>query len=281
MTTSTGALPIADAALAELLAQRLEIVEERLRGVVTYADRLADSASRHLVDAVGKRLRPLLTLLAAQLGDGARPEVVDAAVVCELTHLATLYHDDVMDSAPLRRGAPSAHEVWGNQVAILTGDLLFARASTIVAGLGPEAVRIQAATFERLCLGQLHETVGPREGDDPVAHYLQVLADKTGSLISASAVVGVLYSDAPLEYRAPVETFGEKIGQGMTTDEIYASTRQVAEGAKSCSSLRALAEKHGVDAPIAVAVDEVVAGRINPTEMMQAFISRDTKAETD
>src|SRR5690625_6284613 len=70
-------------------------------------------------------------------------------MVVELTHLATLYHDDVMDSAPIRRGAPSAHEVWGNSVAILTGDLLFARASRIVAGLGPEAVILQAETFER------------------------------------------------------------------------------------------------------------------------------------
>jgi len=212
VTTSTGALPIADAALAELLAQRLEIVEERLRGVVTYADRLADSASRHLVDAGGKRLRPLLTLLAAQLGDGARPEVVDAAVVCELTHLATLYHDDVMDSAPLRRGAPSAHEVWGNSVAILTGDLLFARASTTVAGLGPEAVRIQAATFERLCLGQLHETVGPAEGEDPVEHYLQVLADKTGSLVATSGRFGAMFAGCPPEVVRVMTEFGEKVG---------------------------------------------------------------------
>lgn len=212
MTQNTGALPIADAALAELLTARLAMVEERLQGVVTYADRLADTASRHLVNAGGKRLRPLLTLLAAQLGDGARPEVIDAAVVCELTHLATLYHDDVMDSAPLRRGAPSAHEVWGNSVAILTGDLLFARASTTVAGLGPEAVRIQASTFERLCLGQLHETVGPDEGEDPVAHYLQVLADKTGSLVATSGRFGAMFAGcSPAVVRILTE-FGEKVG---------------------------------------------------------------------
>src|SRR5690625_558934 len=108
-------------------------------------------------------------------GTGIDDQVRQSAVAVELTHLATLYHDDVMDSAPLRRGAPSAHEVWGNTVAILTGDLLFARASMTVADLGPDAVRIQAETFERLCLGQLHETVGPREGEDPIAHYLQVL----------------------------------------------------------------------------------------------------------
>ena len=206
------ALPLADTALAELLTARLALVEERLRDAVTHADRLADTTSRHLVNAGGKRLRPMLTLLAAQLGEGSRPEVLDAAVVVELTHLATLYHDDVMDSAPVRRGAPAAHEVWGNHVAILTGDLLFARASSIVAGLGPDAVRIQAATFERLCLGQLHETVGPGPGVDPVEHYLQVLADKTGSLIATSARYGAMFAGCPAEVVTTLVDYGEKVG---------------------------------------------------------------------
>ena len=210
--TSTTAIPLADPVLAERLTARLALVEERLRDAVTHADPLADDASRHLVNAGGKRLRPLLTLLTAELGDGARREVVDAAVVVELTHLATLYHDDVMDSAPVRRGAPAAHEVWGNSVAILTGDLLFARASTTVAGLGPQAVRIQAATFERLCLGQLHETVGPRDGDDPVTHYMQVLADKTGSLIATSARFGAMFAGCAAGVVGTVTAFGERIG---------------------------------------------------------------------
>ena len=211
MTTSSSLL-LADPVLSELLTGRLALVEERLRDAVTQPDTLADDASRHLVNAGGKRLRPLLTLLAAELGDGARREVLDAAVVVELTHLATLYHDDVMDSAPLRRGAPSAHAVWGNSVAILTGDLLFARASTTVAGLGPDAVRIQAATFERLCLGQLHETVGPRAGEDPVEHYLQVLADKTASLIATSARFGAMFAGCRPTTVSTVTSYGEKVG---------------------------------------------------------------------
>lgn len=206
------AFPLADPDLADRLAVRLALVEERLRDAVTNVDPLADTASRHLVNAGGKRLRPVLTLLAAELGDGSRREVIDAAVVVELTHLATLYHDDVMDSAPLRRGAPAAHEVWGNSVAILTGDLLFARASATVAGLGPDAVRIQAATFERLCLGQLHETVGPRPEDDRVVHYLQVLADKTASLIATSARFGAMFAGCAADVVAVVTGFGEKIG---------------------------------------------------------------------
>lgn len=190
----------------------LERVEERLLIEMAFGDDLADVTSRYLFAAGGKRIRPTLAMIMAQLGDGATDAVVAAAQAVEITHLASLYHDDVMDEATMRRGVPSAQEKWGNTVAILTGDLLFARASTIVADLGEEAIRLQAQTFERLCLGQLHETIGPREGDDPIAHYLDVLSDKTGSLISMAAKVGVLFSGAPREYLGPVSAFGEKIG---------------------------------------------------------------------
>ena len=203
---------VSSGALDAVLQPRLELVEERLRDAVAQSDALADATSRHLVNAGGKRLRPALVLLTAHLGDGARPEVLDAAVVVELTHLATLYHDDVMDSAPTRRGVTSAHEVWGNSVAILTGDLLFARASSVVAGLGPQAVRIQAETFERLCLGQLHETVGPSAGDDPVDFYLQVLADKTGSLIATSARFGAMFAGCAPDVVNQVTRYGELAG---------------------------------------------------------------------
>lgn len=209
---TTTAIPISDPELAALLTQRLAGVETRLRDAVAHADPLADTASRHLVNAGGKRLRPLLTLLAAELGDGDRSEVVEAAVVVELTHLASLYHDDVMDSAAVRRGAPAAHAVFGNSVAIMVGDLLFARAASTVAALGPEAVLIQARTFERLCLGQLHETVGPGEGEDPVAHYLQVLADKTASLLSTSARLGSMFAGCDTRTVDTVAAYGERLG---------------------------------------------------------------------
>lgn len=190
----------------------LEEVEEGLLREVSFADDMADVTSRYLLEAGGKRIRPVLTLLTAQLGDGATKDVVTAAQAIEITHLASLYHDDVMDEAEMRRGVPSAQSVWGNSVAILTGDLLFARASKLVASLGERAIKLQADTFERLCLGQLHETLGPRPDDDPVEHYLQVLADKTGSLIAAAAQMGVIFSNACEEYAEPVVAFGEKIG---------------------------------------------------------------------
>ena len=197
---------------ADAIEVGLEKVEEGLLREVSFADDMADVTSRYLLEAGGKRIRPVLTLLTAQLGDGAIDDVITAAQAIEITHLASLYHDDVMDEAEMRRGVPSAQSVWGNSVAILTGDLLFARASKLVASLGERAIKLQADTFERLCLGQLHETLGPRPGDDPVEHYLQVLADKTGSLIAAAAQMGVIFSNACDEYAEPVVAFGEKIG---------------------------------------------------------------------
>ncbi len=201
-----------DPALAEDLDRGMEAVEKHLRDSVRSDYPFVTEASRHLVDAGGKRFRPLLVLLSARYGDPEAPGVVPAAVVVELTHLATLYHDDVMDEAELRRGARSANARWDNTVAILTGDFLFARASDILADLGPEAVRIQARTFERLCTGQIRETVGPADGIDPVSHHLTVLADKTGSLIATSCRFGAMLSGASEEVVETLTRFGEAIG---------------------------------------------------------------------
>ncbi|MGY1635197.1 polyprenyl synthetase family protein [Geodermatophilus sp. SYSU D00742] len=194
------------------LADGLARVEAALLRAVDSDHDFVSQAAGHLVAAGGKRFRPLLALLAAELGDPRAPGVTEAAVVCELTHLATLYHDDVMDEAALRRGAPSANSRWSNSIAILTGDFLFARASDLLADLGPEAVRIQARTFERLVTGQILETVGPRPGTDPVAHHLQVLADKTGSLVATSARFGASFAGAGDELVAALTDFAEQVG---------------------------------------------------------------------
>jgi heptaprenyl diphosphate synthase len=204
------ALP--DDALEASIRSGMEAVEARLRDAVKSDDAFITEAARHLVDAGGKRFRPMLVLLAAQFGDPEAPGVVPSAVVVELTHLATLYHDDVMDEAPLRRGAPSANARWDNTVAILTGDFLFARASDILADLGPDAVRIQARTFERLVTGQIHETVGAQPGVDPLTHYLDVVADKTGSLIATSGRFGAMTSGADDDVVEVLTQFGERIG---------------------------------------------------------------------
>jgi len=205
-------IPDLDPSLEADLAIGMQGVEELLREHIKGDYPLVEETSRHLVAAGGKRLRPLLTLISSHFGDSTRDGVIPAAVVCELTHLATLYHDDVMDEAPMRRGVESANNRWGNTIAILTGDYLFSKASDLLADLGPEAVRLQARTFERLVIGQIMETQGPQNGEDPLAHYLRVVGDKTGSLIATSARFGALLSGAPREITETLTKFGEQIG---------------------------------------------------------------------
>ena len=209
--SSFGIPDLAPALAADLDSGMLE-VESLLRSHIKGEYPLVEETSRHLMAAGGKRLRPMLTLISSHFGDPGRKGIIEAGVVCELTHLATLYHDDVMDEATLRRGVESANNRWGNTIAILTGDYLFAKASDLLADLGPEAVRLQARTFERLVIGQIMETQGPLNGEDPLAHYMRVVADKTGSLIATSARFGAMLSGAPKEIAETLTIFGEKIG---------------------------------------------------------------------
>lgn len=198
--------------LLATVEEGLARVEQSIADELRITDAIADATTRYLYEAGGKRIRPMLAILTAQLGEGTTADVVDGAAALELTHLGSLYHDDVMDGAEVRRGVPSAQTVWGNNVAILTGDLLFSRASRIMARHGDRAIRLQSDTFERLVLGQMHETVGPQQGDDPVEFYLQVLSDKTGSLIAASAQAGIIFSHGPAEFEEAMVQFGEKAG---------------------------------------------------------------------
>jgi heptaprenyl diphosphate synthase len=202
-----------DPQLAATLGTGLERVEDMLHREVRSDYAFVAETSLHLIDAGGKRFRPLFTLLAAQTGPQPdSDDVVRAAAVVELIHLATLYHDDVMDAATMRRGAESANARWDNSVAILTGDFLFAHASRLVADLGPEAVRIIAETFAELVTGQMRETRGPRPGEDAVSHYLTVIAEKTGSLIATSGRYGGMFSGCGPEHIASLHRFGALIG---------------------------------------------------------------------
>jgi heptaprenyl diphosphate synthase len=201
-----------DSALAAEILDDLARVEASLMATAHPGEELFTEASRHSIEAGGKRFRALLVLLAAQFGDPKDPRVIQAAVAIELTHLATLFHDDVMDEAEVRRGHPSVNSRWSNSVAILTGDFLFAQASRILADLGPEAVRIQAETFNRLVAGQLAETIGPRPGEDPLDHYMHVMTEKTGSLIATSGQFGALFSDAPPEVATRITVACEQLG---------------------------------------------------------------------
>lgn len=229
-----------DLQLKLALESDLERVEREISLAIESEFPFATAAASHLVGAGGKRFRPLLTLLAARIGTGVNPNVITAAVVAELTHVATLYHDDVMDEAPLRRGTDSANARWGNTVAILTGDFLFAKVSRALAGLGPEAVRIHAETFERLCIGQINETRGPQDGQDPIAHHVQVLADKTGSLIATSLRYGAMFADVDTATTAALTQYGERIGVAfqLVDDIVDLASDSAASGKTPGTDLR-------------------------------------------
>ena len=205
-------IPNLDKQLEASLIADMKKVEDLMRSHIKGDYPLVVETSRHLVEAGGKRLRPLLTLISAQFGDPSNYDIIKAAVCCELTHLATLYHDDVMDDAVLRRGVISANKKWDNAVAILTGDYLFSKVSDMLADIGPEAVKLQAKTFERLVIGQIKETQGKSEGLSQIDHYMKVVADKTGSLIATSARFGALLSGASPAVVETLTKFGEKIG---------------------------------------------------------------------
>ncbi|MBA2559541.1 MAG: polyprenyl synthetase family protein [Propionibacteriales bacterium] len=252
-------LPFVDAELESRVRCRLVEVESSLAAAVASDFDFVHEAARHLLAAGGKRFRPLLVVLASEFGDARAPEIVPSALVVELTHLATLYHDDVMDVADLRRGAQSANARWTNSIAILTGDYLFARASDIVSDLGAEAVRIQARTFSRLVQGQIRETVGPRGDEDPLAHYLSVVADKTGSLIATSARFGARTAGASADVEQTLTDYGEIIGTAFqlsddiidvvsdTTESGKTPGTDLREGVPTLPSLMALTSTPDVD----------------------------------
>ena len=206
----------ADEVLSEWVKDLLATIEDRLLVAVTARTEFVSEVARHITRAGGKRFRPMLVALAAGIGRDLGREVDDeaiikAALVVELTHVASLYHDDVMDSAELRRSAPSANAVYDNSIAIMVGDFLFARASSVVATLGSDYVAVQAETFARLVQGQIAELLGPR-GPAPVEHHLEVVADKTGSLIATSARFGGMVAGLGEDQLDALTRFGEEIG---------------------------------------------------------------------
>ncbi|HET8602705.1 MAG TPA: polyprenyl synthetase family protein [Marmoricola sp.] len=235
------ALPVLDAGLEARLRDRLGEVEAALQEHVRSEAPFVTEAARHLLDAGGKRFRPLLVLLAAESGDEpAADAVLTAACVVELTHLASLYHDDVMDEAALRRGAESANARWDNHVAILTGDFLFSKSSELTARLGADAVRIQAETFTRLVEGQILETLGPGVEDDPLEHYLRAVGGKTGALIATSARYGARFAGAPLEVEEALTEYGEKVGVAfqLSDDILDVASESVESGKTPGTDLR-------------------------------------------
>ncbi|MCV7158777.1 nonaprenyl/(2E,6E)-farnesyl/geranylgeranyl diphosphat synthase [Mycolicibacterium brisbanense] len=211
--TVVAGVDFGDEAFAAEVRGGVARIEDLMSTELGKADELMAEAVQHLFQAGGKRFRPLFTVLAASLGP--RPDDPDVAIagsVIELVHLATLYHDDVMDEAQVRRGAPSANARWGNNIAILAGDYLFATASRLVSRLGPDAVRVIADTFAQLVTGQMRETRGAAEQADPIEHYLKVVYEKTACLIAASGRFGATFSGADDEQIERLDRLGGIVG---------------------------------------------------------------------
>ncbi|MPZ87812.1 MAG: polyprenyl synthetase family protein [Nitriliruptorales bacterium] len=206
-------------------APGLALVERHLRTRVASDLPFVEDAARYLIDAGGKRFRPMLLLLTGMLGgkEPVSPDLVSAGVIVELVHLSTLYHDDVIDAAEVRRGTPAAHVKWSNTVAILTGDFLLARASELSAELGVEVTRLMARTIADLCQGQIREVQGSQLGerhgaagtDGDRQHYLRVVEEKTASLISASTRLGAMLAGMPPPAVEALTAYGRALGMAF------------------------------------------------------------------
>jgi len=205
-------LEVSDSVLESDIRARLAEVEKALAEAVRMEPGMLEETSKYLLNAGGKRFRPMLVLVCGHFGNPEDPRLITASVALELTHLASLYHDDVIDEGDSRRGIPSANARWDNTVAILTGDFLFARASEIMSELGNEPTRLLAKTIATLCDGQIREVSLAGRTDQTIDFYMGTIKRKTSALIATAARIGGLMSDAPAEYLDTLEGFGDEVG---------------------------------------------------------------------
>lgn len=200
---------------------RMQSVEQRLREVTVADTDFLTEIAQHLLAAGGKRYRPLLAQVAAELGSHTGGDSVEAGVSVELVHLGSLYHDDVIDEAETRRGMTSVNQNWSNTVAILAGDFLLARASEIAAPLGEEAVALIARTYATLCEGQVRELIYTDSLDHGPDGYYAVIGGKTASLIRTSARLGAITGDAPSDTVEAISDWAWEMGMVFQiTDDV-------------------------------------------------------------
>ncbi len=288
--TIVAGVDLADPDFAARIRARMAESERLLVGELSVGEDFLTEPVLHLAAAGGKRFRPLFTLLSSEFGpDPDNADVVTSAVVLEMVHLATLYHDDVMDEAAMRRGAESANSKWSNSVAILSGDYLFAQASRLVSTLGPSAVEMIARTFAALVTGQMRETVGARRSD-PVRHYLDVIGEKTGSLIAAAGTFGGRFSNADEDRCATLHRLGAAVGMAFQiSDDIIDITSasdqsgktpgtDLREGVHTLPVLYALAGDGPDAARLRVLLDRPVADDATLSEALELLSGSDGMA---
>lgn len=236
-----------DSALAHNMQQRLDVTERTIVRELSCGEPALEEPMLHLTASGGKRFRPLLALLAAQFGPRpAGSAVIDAAAAVELVHMASLYHDDVMDEATMRRGVPSANVRWNNTVAILAGDYLLVRAWHVLtrSQLEPELKVSALATLSdsatALVTGQLRETIQSRNGTIEPEQYLQTVTDKTASLLAIAAWLGAACAGADEKVAKTLSAIGEAIGVvfQISDDIIDVASPADRSGKSPCTDLR-------------------------------------------
>ncbi|MEO8293136.1 MAG: polyprenyl synthetase family protein [Actinomycetota bacterium] len=230
-----------DVTLETEIRGRLDLVERALeKSVHVESSGLLTETSSYLIAAGGKRFRAMLVLLAGYLGDPTDPRLISGSVAIELVHLATLYHDDVIDESDARRGEPSANVRWTNTVAILTGDFLFARASEISTELGTDICQLLARTIAILCDGQIREVDSSAKVDQPESNYQEIIRRKTASLIATSCRLGGMLSDATPEHTDTIERFGDALGMAfqLSDDIMDITSSQLELGKEPGSDMR-------------------------------------------
>ena len=191
-----------------------ERVEAALLAAVRTRDTYLTELASHLIVAGGKRLRPVMTIAAAQVGGKVEvsDDVIQGAIACELVHLGSLYHDDVMDESTMRRGVDTVNAKWGNLQAIVAGDFLLARASGIAASLGNEIAGLLARTIAELCEGQIEELQHTYSVARTVPSYLVSIEGKTASLFATSARIGALVAGHNSDVVNALTNYGTAFG---------------------------------------------------------------------
>lgn len=245
----------------------LERIEAIIYDISSAANSFLTDGATYLTRAGGKRLRPALCVLGANLGGGANPNVDVTAAAIEMTHLATLYHDDVIDEADMRRGVPSANDKWGNKVAILAGDYLFARASWISAQVGGEVPEALADAIAQVVQGQVNELSSSFDTARSEQQYLTTIGGKTASLLEVAVRLGASLAGCDRATVAAMKDFGWAFGYGFQiADDLLDLTASEQElGKPPGTDLR-----DGVyTLPViyAVQADAGVAGRIGTPEV--------------
>ena len=205
-------------ALLKIVEPQLLATEGYLLEVVTSDFPFVSVLAQHLVRAGGKRLRVALTFLASRFGDrdpGREENVRKLAAAIELTHLATLHHDDIIDEADKRHGVPSVNANWTNTLAVLSGDYLFAKSSQLAAEVGGEVPRALAETIAALCEGQVKEIEGAFRTDRSPSEYLQVIERKTARLLSGASYLGARVGGADVPLAEKLRSYGTAFGMAF------------------------------------------------------------------